>query len=161
MENKSITVTIDGKKYSVTKGSTLEQIKNDFYSDSKSIVVAAYVNNEIRELTYAVTEDCNITFIDLSTADGARIYERSLTFLLVKAFHDIFPGESLEICHSVSKGLFFECSVRGLDENGVKIIEARMRELVNMDLPFEKRPCPPKRQSNFLLTRTGLISTER
>ncbi|ANX02004.1 AAA family ATPase [Thermoclostridium stercorarium subsp. leptospartum DSM 9219] len=153
MENKSITVTIDGKKYSVTKGSTLEQIKNDFYSDSKSIVVAAYVNNEIRELTYAVTEDCNITFIDLSTADGARIYERSLTFLLVKAFHDIFPGESLEICHSVSKGLFFECSVRGLDENGVKIIEARMRELVNMDLPFEKKTMPTEEAKQLFINK--------
>lgn len=84
MQNDSITVTIEGRNYSVIRGTSLEKIKNDFCSENKAIVVAAYVNNEIRELTHPVTEDCSISFIDLSSADGVRIYQRSLTFLLAK-----------------------------------------------------------------------------
>ena len=76
--------------------------------------------------------------MDLSSQDGVRIYQRSLTFLLVKAFSDVFPGETIQICHSVSKGLFFESSVKGLNENDVQNIETRMEELVKKNLPFIK-----------------------
>jgi len=156
MLDRYVTVTIGDTRHSVLKGITLEQIKNDLFSNNRAIIVAAYVNNEIKELTYPVTEDCNITFIDLSFADGGRIYERSLTFLLVKAFHDIFPDDTIEICHSVSKGLFFECSVKNLNEGDVQKIENRMRELVNMDLPFEKKTVPAEEAKELFLRKNRL-----
>jgi len=156
MLDRYVTVTIGDTRHSVLKGITLEQIKNDLFSNNRAIIVAAYVNNEIKELTYPVTEDCNITFIDLSFADGGRIYERSLNFLLVKAFHDIFPDDTIEICHSVSKGLFFECSVKNLNEGDVQKIENRMRELVNMDLPFEKKTVPAEEAKELFLRKNRL-----
>lgn len=156
MQDRFITVRMAGKEHEVLKGTTLERIKNDFYGDSKAIVVAAYVNNEIRELTYPVEEDCNISFIDLSSEDGVRIYQRSLTFLLVKAFRDIFPDESIEICHSVSRGLFFECSVRDLDAEKVQRVEDRMRELVRMNLPFEKKTMPTDEAKRLFLQQNRL-----
>jgi len=107
-------------------------------------------------LTYPVNEDCNISFIDLSIADGGRIYERSLTFLLIKAFHDMFPDDTIEICHSVNKGLFFECSVRDLNEDHVQKIEDRMRELVEMDLPFEKKTMPVEEAKQLFLKKNRL-----
>lgn len=156
MQNNSITVTIGDRKHNVLKGTSLEKIKNDFYSDSKAIIVAAYVNNEIRELTYTITEDCDIRFVDLSTADGVRIYQRSLTFILAKAFRDIFPDETIEVCHSVSKGLFFECSVKDLDEEDVQKIEDRMRALVKMNLPFEKKTMPTEEAKELFLKKNRL-----
>jgi len=155
MQNKNVTVTVEGKEYSILAGTSLEKIKNDLYNRKKSIV-AAYVNNEIKELTYQVTENCKVSFVDLSTADGVRIYERSLTFLLVKAFHDIFPGETIEICHSVSKGLFFECSVKDLDQEDVQKIEHRMRTLVEMNLPFEKKTMPTEEAKQLFLKKNRL-----
>lgn len=156
MQDGNITVTIEEREHSVLKGTTLEEVKNDFYSGNKAIVVAAYVNNEIKELTYAITEDCKVSFVDLSTADGVRIYQRSLAFLLVKAFHDIFPDETIEICHSVSKGLFFECSVKGLNEEDVLKIEERMRTLVNMNLPFEKKTMPTEEAKQLFLKKNRI-----
>ena len=130
MQNNTITITVEGRKLNVEKGSSIERVKEGFYPNSNVIIVAAYVNNKLRELTYSITEECNISFVDLSSQDGVRIYQRSLTFLLVKAFSDVFPGETIQICHSVSKGLFFESSVKGLNENDVQNIETRMEELV-------------------------------
>jgi uridine kinase len=138
MQNNTITITVEGRKLNVEKGSSIERVKEGFYPNSNVIIVAAYVNNKLRELTYSITEECNISFVDLSSQDGVRIYQRSLTFLLVKAFSDVFPGETIQICHSVSKGLFFESSVKGLNENDVQNIETRMEELVKKNLPFIK-----------------------
>lgn len=138
MENNLITVSVGEQRYKVEKGSTIERLKEQLYPDKKSIIVAAYVNNELKELTNSIEEDCDISFVDLSTQDGVRVYQRSLTFLLIKAFSDVFAGEMLQICHSVSKGLFFESSVKGLNERDVQKIEDRMEELIMKNLPFTK-----------------------
>lgn len=156
MQNNSVTITVEGKKYSIIKGTSLEKVKNDYFSEGKAIVVAAYVNNKIKELTYPITEECNVSFVDLSTADGVRIYQRSLVFLLVKSFHDIFPDETIEVCHSVSKGLFFECSVEDLNEEDVQKIEDRMRNMVNMNLPFEKKTMPTEKAKQIFLDKNRI-----
>lgn len=138
MVNELITVTLNGQETKIPKGTTLESIKNTIESSSEFTIVAGTVNNELRELTYPITESCNISFVDLSSADGIRIYRRSLIFLLVKAFHDVFPQDELEICHSVSKGLFFESSRKQLNAREVQMVEDQMRELVKQDIPFIK-----------------------
>ena len=45
--------------------------------------------------------------MDLSSADGIRIYQRSLKFLLIKAVHDLFPDKELGKAFG-KRGVFFE-----------------------------------------------------
>lgn len=138
MRKELTAVNVNGKKKKIIEGTTLEDIKKNFKPIGEIIIVAGIVNNEIRELTYPITENCNITFVDLSSADGIRIYRRSLIFLLIKAFHDIFPEDEIEICHSVSKGLFFDSSRQQLNANEVRLVEKQMQKLVEQDIPFIK-----------------------
>jgi uridine kinase len=153
MQKDLITVSVDGVKKEVFKGTTLESLMKDLYGQPKPIIVAAAVNNEIKELTYPITQECNISFVDLSSADGVRIYQRSLNFLLIKAFYDIFPDKEIVICHSVSKGIFFEISDSKLNTGDVARIEQRMHELVRLNLPFEKRTIPTEEAKKKLLNK--------
>src|SRR3990172_8855514 len=78
--------------------------------------------------------------------DGMRIYRRSLTFLLETAFEKLFPQAILTIDHSVSSGGYY-CHVEGraqLSGQELTSLEARMRELVAADEPFERRIVPLK-----------------
>ena len=142
MGKELIRVNVEGKEKEIIKGTALEDIKKDFERSEKGIIVAGIVNNEIRELTYPINGSCSINFVNLSSADGIRIYRRSLIFLLVKAFHDIFPEDEIEICHSVSKGLFFESSRQQLNAREVQQVENQMHKLIELDLPFKKETIP-------------------
>jgi len=85
------------------------------------------VNDELRELTWPLTEDARIRFLDLSSDDGQRIYIRSLSFLLVRAAKDIIPENHISIEHSLGNGLYVE--TRGsqpLTEEKVEAIQERM-----------------------------------
>ena len=53
MQNNTITITVEGRKLNVEKGSSIERVKEGFYPNSNVIIVAAYVNNKLRELTYS------------------------------------------------------------------------------------------------------------
>ncbi len=121
-------------------GAFLQQVKDDF----KAPIVAAIINNEIRELTYPIEIESHCKPVTMDTADGARIYRRSLIFLLEVAFADLFPTGMLTIDHSLSSGGFY-CQVTGRDaliKDELVSLKAYMRKLVKEDLPFERKQIP-------------------
>jgi uridine kinase len=135
---RTIPVTVEGIPSAVASGTTLESLAAGRKGTSGALIVAAFLNNEIRELTYEVKEPCSIRFVDLSSEDGIRIYQRSLKFLLIKGLHDCYPDRDVAIRHSVSKGIFFDVVGPPLGPEEVRHLERHMRELVARDVPFEK-----------------------
>ncbi len=101
-------------------------------------IVGAIVNDELRELTFPISSDAKVTPVNMSDSDGARIYRRSLTFLLEVAFIELFPDWSLTIDHSVSSGAYF-CHVpekEPFTQKDLDALEKRMRMLVEADEPL-------------------------
>ena len=138
MKEKKISITLNSQNLSVEAGTKLEELLRGKKGKKDSLIVAARVNNEIKELTYPVEEECTIETVDLTSQDGIRIYQRSLTFLLIKAVHDLFPGKVIEIRHSVSRGIFFEILDYKVTAADAEKIEKRMLELVQMNKDFIK-----------------------
>ncbi len=136
-ENK-LRVNLNGNDISVNKGTRIEDLIKGLKGKKDSLIVAALINNELRELTYRLENDCSIRLVDLTSEDGIRIYERSLKFLLIKAVKDLFPKFELQIRHSVSRGVFFEILDYQVTREDALAIEKRMRELVETDIPFTK-----------------------
>jgi uridine kinase len=102
------------------------------------------VNGDLRELTYPITMDATLAPVGMSDADGARVYRRSLTFLLETAFVALFPQAVLIIDHSISSGGYY-CHVAGrdvLDHTELHRLEEEMKRLVDSDLPFLRREIP-------------------
>lgn len=139
MSNQGIRISLNGREMVVDKGTRIEDLVRDLKGKKGSQIVAAVVNNEIRELTFPIEQECTITPVDLSSADGIRIYQRSLKFLLIKAVHDLFPDKELQVRHSVRRGVFFEIVDYKVTAEDVERLERRMRELVDQDHRYVKR----------------------
>ncbi len=121
-------------------GEFLQQVKDDF----KAPIVAAVINNDIHELTYTIEIEAHCKPVTMDTADGARIYRRSLIFLLEMAFADLFPTGKLTIDHSLSSGGFY-CQVTGrgtLSQSELDLLKSHMKKLVKEDHPYERREIP-------------------
>lgn len=100
--------------------------------------LAAYVNNRIRELNYKIYTPVTIRFVDITSFAGIRVYQRTSWFLLQKAVHDLYPGHTLRIRHSMGQSGFY-CEIDGIDaltKQAAEKLEAHMRELVARDLPI-------------------------
>ncbi len=112
--------------------------------ESEAPIVAAIVDDELRELTYAIEMEARLRPVTMSDPDGALIYRRSLNFLLEMAFADLFPQAKLTVDHSISFGGYY-CQVSGrppLSEEEIARLKAHMQELVEADLPFVKLEVP-------------------
>ncbi len=134
----------DGRVLSGPRGARvgvfLQTVKDDFSAP----IVAAIINNELHELTYPIEIESHCAPVTMDMADGARIYRRSLIFLLEIAFAELFPRGKLTIDHSVSSGGFF-CQVSGcgpLTQSELDSIKERMRKFVDEDHPFERKEVP-------------------
>lgn len=155
-KSKQIKVIIDpGIELAVERGITLHQLCGEYQSAFKTPVIAAKVDNDIKELGFELQKDCRVSFIDLTNEDGMRIYRRSLYFILMKAAHDLYPDRRVIISHAISKGLFCELKDdKDLEPAEVECIEARMHEIVKLAIPFKKREIPLK-EAEDLFAATG------
>jgi uridine kinase len=109
-----------------------------------SPIVAALIDDELRELTYHIDRDVEVTPLGMDDRDGSRIYRRSLTFLLVVAARELFPDARLAVDHSVTFGGYY-CEVEGrppFTREELAAIETRMREIVDADAPIAKERVP-------------------
>lgn len=153
MSNQGIRIRLNGQEMEVARGTRIEELVRDLKGKMGSQIVAAVVNNEIRELTFPIEQESDITTVDLSSDDGIRIYQRSLKFLLIKAVHDLFPDKEVQVRHSVRRGVFFEIVDYKVTPEDVERLEKRMRELVEQDHRFVKRVVPIDEARRIFLSR--------
>ncbi|KUK97889.1 MAG: Phosphoribulokinase/uridine kinase family protein [Anaerolineaceae bacterium 46_22] len=128
----------DGTVMSGPRHTPIGEFMRVYQDPDKPQIVGAIVNNDLRELTFPISADAKVTPIDMGNSDGARIYRRSLTFLLEVAFLELFPKWSLTIDHSVSSGAYF-CHVpesEPFKEQDLVKLDAVMREIVDADEPL-------------------------
>lgn len=106
-------------------------------------IVAVMLNGRLRELTAPLTEDADLVPVTTAEGDGVRIYRRSLSFLLMTAAAEAFPGVEVSIEHSASTVGGYFCEIRGREpftQRELQTIEARMRAIVEADVPIVRTP---------------------
>ena len=87
----------DGSIYSGKRGTPIGEFLKGLPESDDQLITGAVVNGELRELTYPIDMDSRVRPLTMHDTDGARIYRRSVTFLLEAAFEDLFPDTALTV----------------------------------------------------------------
>lgn len=104
-------------------------------------VVSAKVNNASQGLKFRLYQNRDVEFLDARSGSGRRVYTRSLCFVLYKATCDVFPGSKLYMEHPISNGYYCNFKKKNnepLTDEDVQKICQRMKEIVDLDLPFRR-----------------------
>lgn len=127
----------DGEK-TFPRGTTIAEILSAAGSRTSYPLIAAIIDGRLVNLSHVPTGDAVVEPVDTASSEGMRVYQRSLCFVLVVAFHELYPDVRLVIDHSVPNGGFF-CKVTGrssLTAEELAALETRMREIVLLDEPI-------------------------
>ena len=134
----------DGRTLQGPRGASAGEFLRPVAAALPAPLVGVVINGELHELTRAIDMEAQVRPVTMADADGARIYRRSLTFLLEAAFATLFREASLFIDHSLPSGGYF-CNVRGraaLSTDELNGLAAEMRRLVGLDEAFGGREVP-------------------
>ncbi len=132
----TVKVYFNSEMHEFEKGTKLmEMIPHLGSFDCKPL--AARVNNHFRDLNYPINHDSNVEFADLRDSDGQKVYQRSLSFVFIRAAREIIKDAKVFIEHSLGKGIYCEIKTKEiLDESAIKKIKIRMMEIVERKEPF-------------------------
>lgn len=126
--------------YTVEKGTTLRELYAQMAWKLDYPMLGAKVNARTVNHDYEFYEPKDVTFFDITSESGFRMYSRSLHFLLCAAVHDLFHGCRVSFEFSRSHCSFARLSdyPESIPEEAIDRIKGRMTELVRMDLPFTR-----------------------
>ncbi|MGE0452385.1 MAG: nucleoside kinase [Vicinamibacteria bacterium] len=132
----------DGRRFDAPPGTPLAELVRAAARGGEPPAIAALLGGRLRELTEPLLADAELAPVTLADADGARIYRRSLVFLLVTAAAEELPQAEIHVQHAATSAAAYYCEVRGrapLAPEELARIEARMRAIVAEDAPISRR----------------------
>ena len=111
--------------------------KNEI-ENSKEEIIACKCNNKVRSLNYEPEEGEKVEFLDISTADGMRIYVRGLLLIMSKAFNKLYPDALLTVNYQLSNATFCQIDNMKTTEEMIKHVSDEMKKIIDANYDINK-----------------------
>lgn len=138
----------DGRAFNGPAGQPIEAYLRVARPHMPGRIVAALVNGRLRELSYLLNDDARITPVTTADSDGARIYRRSLSFLVIVAAQALWPEIDIVIQHSMPFGGYYcerispDGTLQRPTAEELDQLFDEMQALVEADLPITQIQVP-------------------
>jgi threonyl-tRNA synthetase len=102
--------------------------------------VAARLDGQLMDLQVPLERGGNLEWIPLSSEQGVEILRHSTSHIMAQAVQSLFPGAKVTIGPAIREGFYYDFDVdRGFSPEDFTRIEAKMKEIVERDLPILRR----------------------
>ncbi|HPJ67879.1 MAG TPA: threonine--tRNA ligase [Desulfobacteraceae bacterium] len=103
-------------------------------------VVAARVNGILRDLSGTIDNESELEPVYINSEEGLEILRHSTSHVMAMAVKELFPGIKVTIGPSIQDGFYYDFDYeRPLKEEDLPIIEEKMKEIIDADLPFSRK----------------------
>ncbi len=107
-------------------------IKDDDY-------IAVRINGELRDLSTAINQDCEIEPISFSDPEGQQIFWHSTSHIMAMAVKSLWPDTKLAIGPSIDQGFYYDFDrANPFTNEELTKIEDKMAEIIKENIPFER-----------------------
>ena len=131
-------ITVNNKNIEAENNETLEDVVKKHFKEKN--IVAANVDNTLKDLSDNVTENSNIELVTTNHKDGLDILRHSCAHVFGHAIKQIYPEVKMVIGPVIDNGFYYDIlSNEPITEKDLKIIENRMRKLVKKNYPIKRQ----------------------
>ena len=150
-----VTVTLpDGSTKEVENGAPVRAVAEAISPRLADAAIAAYVNDTLVDLTYALTEDAKVRIVTNKNPEALEVYRHSTAHLLAAAVTALFPKVQCGIGPPIEDGFYYDFIVeRPFVPEDLEAIEAKMKELASKDYIYERQLWPRQEAIDFFTKR--------
>ena len=131
-------ITVNNKNIEAENNETLEDVVKKHFKEKN--IVAANVNNTLKDLSDNVTENSNIELVTTNDKDGLDILRHSCAHVFGHAIKQIYPEVKMVIGPVIDNGFYYDIlSNEPITEKDLKVIENRMRKLAKKNYPIKRQ----------------------
>jgi len=150
-----VNVTLpDGSSRSVPAGTPVRDVASGISPRLAKASLAAVVDGRLVDLAYPLNADASVRLVTADSAEALALYRHSTAHLLAAAVTNLFPGAQCGIGPATDEGFFYDFVVsRPFVPEDLELIEKKMRELAQQDLPYERQMWPREEAKRFFGSR--------
>lgn len=96
-------------------------------------VLAIEVNNEVKDLTLPLHDDCSIRLLKWEDEGGKHAFWHTSSHLMAEALQELYPGIQFGIGPAIENGFYYDvypAEGQVIKESDLPTVEAKMKELV-------------------------------
>jgi threonyl-tRNA synthetase len=138
----TITITLpDGSTRDHESGVTAGEIAASIGKGLAKAALAARVDDDWYDLDRPIERDASVAIITPDSDDGREVLRHSTAHVMAQAVTDLFPGAKYAIGPAIADGFYYDFELpngKHFSDDDLERIEARMREIVKADEPFER-----------------------
>ncbi|MEA3465979.1 MAG: threonine--tRNA ligase [Thermodesulfobacteriota bacterium] len=131
----------DGSKRKYPSGVSCFEIAQSIGEGLARQTVAARVDGELCDVGVTIIADSSVELVTLNSPDGLEVYRHTASHVMAQAVKDIYGSDvQVTIGPSVKNGFYYDfyCDSHTFSPEDFPQIEARMKELIKANLPFER-----------------------
>ena len=123
----------------VEMGITLGELLTRLNIKGEYPILAAYVNNRLKELNSRLFKPAVVRFIDITHFEGYRVYQRTISFILHKAVWDLYRDRKFYIRHSLGRGFYCEFDDGNpITDEEIEALRERMQAIIDSRYPINR-----------------------
>ena len=105
--------------------------------------LCAVVNGVVREMTYVITEDCDVRLCTFADEEGKKVFRHTAAHVLAQAVKRLYPATKLTIGPAIDGGFYYDFdSEISFTADILKAIEDEMKKIVKENLKLERFELP-------------------
>jgi threonyl-tRNA synthetase len=131
----------DGTTKSYPKGILLKDILADSALRGKADeVVTAKIGGILLDLQAPLTEGGLLEWVGMSSQEGMEVLRHSTSHVMAQAVQSLFPEAKITIGPAIKDGFYYDFDLdHGFSPEDFSRIEAKMKEIIDRDLPIVRR----------------------
>jgi len=124
-------------------------------------VVAVRINSILRDLSATLNSDAELEPVFIDSDEGVDILRHSTSHVMAMAVKDLFPGVKVAIGPTIENGFYYDFDYeRPFKEDDLPLIEARMEEIIQQDLPFRREEMSSEEAVDLFRSQDESYKTE-
>jgi len=135
-----ITLTFpDGAKRTFPKGITGKELAETISKSLAKKAVAMSVNGRLADLVDPIETDAEVKILTRNDPEALELIRHDAAHVLAEAVQELFPGTQVTIGPVIENGFYYDFyREEPFHPEDLPKIEARMREIIKRNKPFEK-----------------------
>jgi threonyl-tRNA synthetase len=151
-EVKMIQLTLkDGSIKSVESGSSIFEVAKSISGRLAKEAVAGLVNDTTVDLSYVLTEDCELSILTINDEAGLDVFRHTSAHVMAMAVQNLFPGTKLAIGPPIENGFYYDFDTDHVFvPEDLEKIEKEMKRIIKEDLRPERFTLPRNEALDFV-----------
>ena len=140
-DGKNIKVTLpDGKVLELPRGSTAGDVAAAIGPGLAKAALGAQIRGEILDLFVPIEEDVEIRILTARDEEALELLRHSAAHVMATAVRELIPSAGIGFGPAIEDGFYYDFEVPApFTPEDLEAIEKKMAEVVEADLPFERR----------------------